>query len=393
MSRASANPKNGDAKKTSIVEPPGLLKTIFDHVGVALAVIDHQRRFVFTNEAAVKMFGATENLSLQEWRSTIYKSSDSQGREILPEHSPILRAFEGETVDPYEVRVNFRDGRSKWLHVAAHPFSIFGLSGVFVIVTDETEQVELRKALERLQHIEEIGILAGGLAHDFNNVLSAVSENVTLALSDEGVPHVTRSRLRQIQAAVKKGAALTQRLTQYSRRRSPQTGTVRINEVVKAALDLVRPLYKGRVRVKTNMSEGLPALQADFARLEQVMVNLIMNAVDAMPDGGKLTIQTELVSASTVLPGKREAGEAFVQVTVADTGIGIPRDLQENIFEPFFTTKPSGKGTGLGLSNARAIVLQHKGHIKVESTPGAGTRFSIYLPVAERSSRITKVAS
>src|SRR5262249_37681606 len=147
-----------------------------------------------------------------------------------------------------------------------------------------------------------------------------------------------------------------------------------------AALELVRPLFRRRVREKTSLSEGLPALEADFSRLEQVVVNLLMNAIDAMPDGGELTVHTELVSGDAAQPAKK-AGKPFVLLTIADTGMGIPKPLQVNIFEPFFTTKPSGKGTGLGLSSARAIVLQHHGDIKFESTPGAGTKFSVYLPV------------
>lgn len=336
------------------------------------------------------MFGAVENLSLSDWQRTIHKVYDGQGREILPAKSPLLRAFEGETVEPYEACVIFRKGHRRWLHIAAHPFSMLGLKGVFVIVTEETKQVELRKALERLQHIEEIGILAGGMAHDFNNVLSTVSENMALALSDENVPYVTCSRLREMQAAVKNGAALCRRLTQYSRAKTPQISPVGINEVVRAALELVHPLFRRRVREKTRLAEGLPALEADFAKLEQVVVNLLINAIDAMPNGGELAIRTQLVSGA---PPAKKSGKPFVLLTIADTGIGIPRHLHENIFEPFFTTKPSGKGTGLGLSNSRAIVLQHHGHIKFESTPGAGTRFSVYLPVKEQPFRMLKAAS
>jgi two-component system, cell cycle sensor histidine kinase and response regulator CckA len=389
-----ANPKMAPGNNTSFpaLQPPGLLQSILDQVGVALAVIDSQRRFVFTNQAALKIFGAIENLSLAEWRRGIHKVHDSRGGEIPPGQSPVLRALDGEQVEPHEVRVTFHDGRSKWMHVAAHPFSVLGLAGVLAVVTDETEQVELRKALERLQRTEEIGILAGGLAHDFNNVLSALSENVALALSDQAAPQTTRSRLQQMQAALQQGALLTKRLMQYSRRQEPHMRFLEINDVVNAALDLMRPLLKKPpVHVETTMSEGLPGVEGDFSRLEQVIVNLILNALDAMPEGGELSIHTELVSgdAASPLPGEAvstaesEANDQFVLVSVADTGIGIPKHLQASIFEPFFTTKPPGKGTGLGLSIAQTTVRQHKGHIKLLSTPGSGTRVSIYLPVRD----------
>jgi signal transduction histidine kinase len=184
--------------------------------------------------------------------------------------------------------------------------------------------------------------------------------------------------------ALKTGATLVSRLKGYSPTQDIQIRSVQINEVVNAALELAHPLLKSRVRVKTEMSDSLPAMQADFSRLEQVLVNLILNAVDAMPEGGELTLGTKLVSSDAVHGRKNEGKEQFVLITVADTGIGIPEKLRPSVFDPFLTTKPGGKGAGLGLSSAQAIVRQHNGHIEVQSTPGAGTKFSIYLPVADK---------
>lgn len=364
------------------LQPQSLLQTVLDHVGVALAVIDRERRFVFTNQAAFDMFGAAENLPIAEWRRH-YKFHDSQGREIPEGQAPIMRAFAGEEVEPHDVRMTHPDGRFKWLHIAGHSFSVLGLTGVFLIVADETEQIELRRAMERAQRIEEFGVLAGGLAHDFNNILSVLSGNVALALSDDSVPEV-RLRLQEMQAALKTGTALVARLMQYSPTQDTQIRFVQINEVVNAALMLARPLFKGRVRVKTEMSDSLPPVQADFSRLEQVLLNLILNALDAMPEGGELSLCTELVSSDAV-HGRNEGKGQLVLTTITDDGIGIPENLLLSIFHPFFTTKRGGKGAGLGLSSAQAIVRQHKGHIEVQSTPGAGTKFSIYLPVAEGS--------
>lgn len=411
MRRSSLNPKK-ESKSTSLlgVEPRAVLASVLNRVGVGVVVIDNQRKFVFTNQAALNLLGMSKNSSVAELRRKNYKLHDSQGHEIPPGQGPLSRALEGEEVKPGEIRLTFPDGRKEWLHVAAHPFSIMGLTGVFAVVADETEEVELRKALERSQRMGEIGTLAGGLAHDFNNVLSALSENVALALTDEGVPQITRSRLLEMQTALKKGAALTQRLMRYSRAQDIQMAPLEINDVVNAAIDLTRPLFKSRVHVKTELSDGLPFLQGDFARLEQVMINLIVNALDAMPEGGELTIHTELVSGDSLSPGRGQAvvfrkggakavsfakskPKEFVLVSVADTGIGIPTQLQTQIFEPFFSTKPSGKGTGLGLSIAQTIVRQHKGDIKLQSTQGSGTTFRIYLPVAKASSSTTKPAS
>jgi two-component system, cell cycle sensor histidine kinase and response regulator CckA len=347
---------------------------------LALAVIDYRRRFVYTNRAACNMFGAIQDLPFAEWRRD-YKFQDSQGREIPIGQAPILHALAGEEVKPHYVRVTRPDGRVKWLHAAGHRFEVLGLTGVLLVVTDETEQAELRRALEQAQRIEACGILAGGLAHDLNNLLSILSGNIALALGDEGVHEITRARLREIQTALEKGTALVSRLMRYSGKQDIQVRPIQINEVVNAALELVRPIVKSEVGVKTELSRGLPAVQADSSQLEQVLVNLILNALDAMPVGGELSVCTELVSGDAIPGGNHEEKKRFVLVTVADTGIGIPESLLPNIFEPFSTTKPIGVGVGLGLSSAQLIVRQHNGHIRFQSVSGAGTKFSIYLPV------------
>jgi two-component system cell cycle sensor histidine kinase/response regulator CckA len=363
------------------LDPQAVLKSVLDSVGVALGVIDHQGRIVYTNQAACNMFGATTtDLSFEEWRRD-YKFQDSQGREIPIEQAPLLHALAGEEVKPHYARVTQPDGCVKWLHSAAHPFAVFGLTGVLVVVTDETEQAELRKALEQAQRIEACGILAGGLAHDLNNVLSILSGNIALSLGDESVHEITRARLKEMQMALGKGTALVSRLMKYSRKQDTQIRPIQINEVVNAALELVRPLLKSKVSVRTQLSDRLPDVQADFSQLEQVFVNLILNALDAMPDGGELSFCTELVSSEATPGGNDEEKKQFVLVTVADTGIGIPASLLPNVFEPFSTTKPIGAGTGLGLSSAQLIVHQNNGHINVQSVSGTGTKFTIYLPL------------
>jgi two-component system, cell cycle sensor histidine kinase and response regulator CckA len=377
------------------LQPPALLKTVLDGVGVALAVIDKDGKFAFTNHAAQEMFGDCSDLigvSLTEWRRD-YKFQDSQGRDIPPEEAPILRALAGEPLLPQFVRMIMPDGRSKWLHAAGHQFSVMGLTGVFVVITDETEQFELHRAAEQHQRLEAVGLLAGRLAHDFNNMLSLASENVTLALSDPGVPEITRTRLQQMAVALEKGATLSRRLSQYSRARKLQIQLVSINEVVETALELVRPLLGNAIRLKTDLQPNLPALEADPGELEQVLVNLFMNALDAMPEGGELALRTELAGPALTTPvDKDETPRQYILISVADTGIGIPEDLQSRIFEPSFTTKP-GKGAGLGLSSAYGIVRQHGGYITVQSAPAAGAKFNIYLPVAALPEREREIAT
>jgi PAS domain S-box-containing protein len=372
------------------LHPEALLHAVLDNVGVALVAVDSQGKFVFTNQAALKMFGVPlgmKGLSLEEWRRD-YVFRDSQGKPIHAEQAPILRALAGEQVPPQDMDVTLPDGRRKWLHAAGHHFSVLGVTGVFVIITDETEEIELRQALERAQRIETVGLLVGALAHDLNNMLSVISENLALLQADRSVPETAHTRLQQMATALHKGTALATRLVRYRHEHELKIRSVQVNDLVTAALELVHPLLKGGIRVHAELGV-LPMAEADPSRIEQVFVNLIVNALDAMPEGGDLTVRTELLMRDAVPDLQSEGGEgksvtSFLCVTVADTGIGIPEDIQDRIFEPFFTTKPEGKGSGLGLASADAIVRQHSGHIKVQSAPGAGAKFNVYLPVRKQ---------
>jgi PAS domain S-box-containing protein len=377
---------------TPELHPDRFLHAVLDSVGVAMLVIDSEGRFVFTNQVARQMFGSAgsvDRLSVAEVTRN-YVVRDSQGRPIAPAHSRIMRALAGEEVPPDRLEVALPDGRTKWIHVAGHQFSVFGTTGVLVIITDETEQVELRLALERAQRAEALGLLAGGLVHDFNNMLSVISGNIALLQGGTNLPENAQAQLRQMTAAVKRGAEMAKRLARNSRSVELHTCVVQINDLANVALELVHPLLKDRVKVKTELG-SVPAVQVDPTRIEQVLVNLILNALDAMPEGGELTLGTALVDRPAEAGIESREGEGngakpFVCVTVADTGIGIPENLQANIFDPFFTTKPQGKGSGLGLATAYAVVRQHSGFIKVQSAPGAGTKFNIYLPAKEASS-------
>src|SRR5262249_26795354 len=234
--------------------------------------------------------------------------------------------------------------------------------------------------------IEAVGRLVGGLAHNFSNMLAIVSESVAVALSDPSDSAETRASLQQAKEALHRAAALARKLVQFSRPREVQMRTVGVNEVVNASLELARPLLGSRVQLNVDLQESLPAIQADPSELEQALVNFIMNAWDAMPHGGELTVSTELVPCA---PGKDENSKPFVAITIADTGVGIPEEFHSQIFEPFFTTKPEGKGSGSGLSSGHRIVHRHGGHITVESAPGAGATFRIFLPVKDEGKLVS----
>ncbi|HEX2916285.1 MAG TPA: PAS domain S-box protein [Chloroflexia bacterium] len=244
-------------------------------------------------------------------------------------------------------------------------------------------EVELRQS----QKMEALGTLAGGVAHDFNNLLTAILGNAELALFSLHEDDPLRVELEEIKSNVDRASKLTRQLLAFSRRQPTDCKLLDLNEVVSGLEKLLRRLIREDVELYTHLSPDTGQIMADHGQLEQVLVNLAINARDAMPEGGKLTIETsniELDAAyiQTHLPST-EPGK-YVLLSVSDTGEGIPPEIRSRIFEPFFTTKGSDRGTGLGLSTVYGIVKQNRGYIEVYSEVGLGTTFKIYLPVVQQ---------
>jgi two-component system cell cycle sensor histidine kinase/response regulator CckA len=365
------------------IQPAGLLEQVFEHIGAAVAVIDNHGQVVFANRPALKLFDATESdrgRKFQEWRQK-YHFENSLGQEVLLADSTVMRALRGERNEAQELRVRLPDGSIKWINVGAYPFSVAGLAGVLVIILDETTEVHLRNSVSQLQRVETLSFLALGLTHDFNNILDTIALNAELALRLVAQGQDCRSQLGQISTATEKAADLVGRLMRFSRSEDFHPQVLQINNVIRDVLEILHPLFRQSISVRTDLREGLPTIEADRSQMEQVLINLIVNALDAMPGRGELKLSTMLGE-----PGKSQGPDSHrrvITIIVSDTGPGIPANLQSAIFEPFFTTKPAGKGTGLGLSTAHTIVEQHRGSIAVRSTPGAGTAFIISLPVSE----------
>ncbi len=368
------------------LQPPGLLQTILEDIGVALLVVDRDERVVFANRTALQLFEATraaEGGRFTDLRSQ-FRFEDSTGNEIPLAESMVIRALKNEPVESQEIRLKKPNGETRWLMEGAYRFCSMGLEGVVVLLVDETAEVEVRRAAAQLQRMETLGSLAAGLTHDFNNVLNTITSNVALAREDGGYSQQLAARLDQISDAANKAAGLIRRLMQFSRSQDLHLGSLNVNEIVRDVLRLTQPLLRDDMRLTLNLASDLPAVYGDSSQIEQVLVNLIVNALDAMPDGGGLTIATHVAARkhgdlAEEEPNPRKQGE-LIQISITDTGIGIPIEIQSAIFEPFFTTKPEGKGTGLGLSSAFGIVRQHGGKIEVHSAPGKGTTFTVSLP-------------
>jgi CheY-like chemotaxis protein len=225
--------------------------------------------------------------------------------------------------------------------------------------------------------MEAVGQLAGGVAHDFNNLLLAIELNTHLALKSEDSA-VRAQCLNEVKQATARAADLTRQLLAFGRPRPAKLVPVNLNEVVQGMLSMLRRLIAENIEIVLDPEDDLGPILADAAQIEQILLNLCVNARDAMPIGGRLTIETRNPS-----PSGGDAGR--ITLAVRDTGIGMIPETRERVFEPFFTTKAPGLGTGLGLSTVYGIVEQHKGRIVVESEPGRGTSFVIDLPSSDRS--------
>jgi two-component system cell cycle sensor histidine kinase/response regulator CckA len=262
-------------------------------------------------------------------------------------------------------------------------------ASVLSVLVDVTEHRQLQEQLNQAQKMEAMGRLAGGVAHDFNNVLMAIMGYTDLLLLRLAPRDESRSAVEMIQKTAERAQSLTRQLVAFSRKQVIEHRSVNLNTVVKETTKLLKRVLGEDVEVIPALAADLSLVKADPGQLQQVLMNLALNARDAMPRGGRLVIETadrevdEALAARTV----RLRPGPHVVLTVSDTGVGIDPDVLPHIFEPFYTTKPIGKGTGLGLSTVFGIVEQGDGHVQVESVPGAGTTFTVYLPALKESAR------
>jgi two-component system, cell cycle sensor histidine kinase and response regulator CckA len=249
---------------------------------------------------------------------------------------------------------------------------------------DVTGEAMLQKQLLHAQKMEAIGTLAGGMAHDFNNLLQAILGYSDLLLMKKGPGDPERKRLEVIQHAARDGADLVSRILTFSRKVESRARPIDLNEEIRKAQELLRRTVPLMIEIELVFAENLQIIDADPAQVEQVLLNLAINAQHAMPDGGQLLIETSNVSLSDEYLQTHLGAQPghYVLLTVSDTGVGIEPGVMDRIFEPFFTTKTNGEGTGLGLSMVHGIVAQHGGYIRCYSEPGRGTSFRIYFPVS-----------
>ena len=249
------------------------------------------------------------------------------------------------------------------------------------IIRDISERIRLEAELAHGQRMEAIGTLAGGIAHNFNNLLMGIEGNISLVASDPGLTEAHRRRLATVSELVKDGAQLTAQLLGFAQSGRYEVRPLDVNALVAELVETVA-LARRDLRLRTELEPGLPAVRADRAQLQQVLLNLLLNAADAMPQGGDAAVRTRRIAAEQL--GERSTpprAPHYVEIEVSDTGVGMDSAVLARIFEPFFTTK--GSGTGLGLPSAYGIVSSHGGYLDVDSSPGAGSTFTVLLPASD----------
>jgi two-component system cell cycle sensor histidine kinase/response regulator CckA len=307
--------------------------------------------------------------------------------EDLPKTREMLRRkIVGEKVTAYDMVIIAKDGHR--VAVEANTKLVYqdGVPvGVQGIARDVTERKQLEEQLRQSQKMEAIGQLAGGVAHDFNNLLTAINGYSSLALQRLEDGHPIRSYLEEVKKAGDRATNLTRQLLAFGRKQILQPLAINLNGVVADMNKMLRHLIGEDIVLTAKLDAGVGKVMADPSQIEQVLVNLIVNARDAMPRGGNLTIETRNVELDEQY-GSKHVGVApgkYVLLAVSDTGEGMSEEVRHRVFEPFFTTKEKGKGTGLGLSTVYGIVKQSGGNVWIYSEPGRGTTFKVYLPQAE----------
>jgi PAS domain S-box-containing protein len=336
-------------------------------------------RIVRANRAACEMLGYSEAELLTLTVLDLHPGLDRAAWEAHWEEARVLRRMH------FDAEQRRKDGRIILLEMDINWFEFEGAEYHFVFAHDITERRQLEERLRQSQKMEAIGQLSGGIAHDFNNLLTVVLGNLGMIRLAGGITPAAEESLQQIGQAVNRASNLTEQLLAFGRKQVMQTREVDLNEVVDTFSKMLRRVIGENVEVSLSFSPGPLTVRADPSMLEQVMLNLSINARDAMPRGGSLSLGTESVQVAEADLDRMPAGRAgsFARLSVTDTGVGIAPEHMVRLFEPFFTTKDVGKGTGLGLASVYGILQQHEGWITVESGLGRGSCFRVYLPLRE----------
>ncbi|MBE0602522.1 MAG: PAS domain S-box protein, partial [Deltaproteobacteria bacterium] len=355
-------------------------RQLVENAGDGIVII-HEGRVLFANPGASRIIGIPQSgLAGISFLDVIHPEDRERIRGYY------VKRMRGEEAPlRYEFRAVTASGETIWVQATVVGTTWEGKGVALSLLRDITRQKKLEEQLVQSRKMEAIGCLAGGIAHDFNNLLSVIIGYSHLMLGRPGNGAPYSKEIGEIRKAADRAADLTRQLLAFSRKQLLQPRVVSLNDIVTGMTSSLRRLVRDDIELMSCLQGGLPPVLVDPVQVEQVILNLAVNARDAMPQGGKLIIGTKAADLPHALieehPNLVPGG--YVELYVSDTGIGMDKGIIPRIFEPFFTTKEQGKGTGLGLATVEGIVGQSRGYVSVESEPGRGTTFRILLPEVE----------
>ena len=353
-------------------------QALFENATDGIVVLDRNGIIVNANERACEMHGFSKE-ALVGSHSSLLEVDENRGAAA----ERLQKLLQGESL-VYET-VHFKKNGSRIsLEVSSRAIPIYDDVFIQSFQRDITEKKKIQEHLFQAQKMDSIGMLAGGIAHDFNNVLTAILGYTDLIRKDVGANEKVLGRLSVIENAARKAGRMVAQLLGFSRKSEFELIPFNINDIVNDTIKLLERVIDKRIVVRLQLAEHLPTVSGDMNKIEQVLMNFMVNARDAMPYGGIITVTSTAIDAHPGVAGVPPyipAGR-YVVLSVADTGVGIPEEIQRKIFEPFYTTKERGKGTGLGLAMVYGVVTEHKGFVTVQSKVNQGSTFTVYLPVS-----------
>ena len=363
--------------ETALREAEAEMRALLNNLPDIAWLKDAENRFIVANRKFHEYFAETERSIRGRDDTDLWPS------EMVEKYrrEDAMVVAQGKTLRTEETLTGAR-GESRWFETIKGPFydDQGAVIGVVGISRDISERKKAERQMLQVQKMEAIGTLAGGIAHDFNNLLGGILGNVNLLQMSLQDDHKAQARLRTVEKITLSGSNLSRQILAFARGGKYEVRSTDVNRLLESALEMFIRTRK-RVAVHRQFEDGLWRIPCDQAQIEQVMLNLWVNAADAMPNGGDLYLKTAnaVISRRQLKPYEVQPGR-YVKITVSDTGHGMDSQIRARVFEPFFTTKEMGKGTGLGLASAYGIVKNHGGFIDLASSPGVGTRFRIYLP-------------
>ncbi|NPU14590.1 response regulator [Bradyrhizobium sp. 83012] len=364
-----------------------ILENTFNSMAEGVLVVDPEGTIMLANQAAGHFLGTDVGKTFAEMLAA-NRFYESDATTLIDDRElPIARALRGLSFDRREVVVKPTDGRPQFrLMVSGRPLrnSADAISGAALVYHDVTEVHEIERLLQQAQKLDAIGKLTGGVAHDFNNMLTIITGSIEMLIDAVHDRPAAAELAVLISRATDRCTELIRHLLAFARKQPLRPRDIDVNATVEDIAKLLRPTLGEQVEIRTILAEGDLIAHVDSAQLANSLVNMAINARDAMPDGGKLLLETmkTVLDEAYAAANPGVAPGAYVMVAVSDTGAGMPTDVKDRAFEPFFTTKDAGKGSGLGLSMVYGFVKQSGGHIKLYSEENRGTTIRLYLPAA-----------